>query len=300
MKKISKVILIVFALVMVFNISVLAAEKYTVSEKTVLENFDELDDATVNMFGGSSAWGAHWVDTAISETDGLSGSKALLLKFAEYADGMTLGGLQSNSIGITGSVNDWTKGKALLFRVKNLSDTGINMLASVDVSDGAGGRVRTMPKGTQKLLDLNLVETGTVYADALANDGKTYADGSKSYVVVPAGFDGYYIWNIGDYSILDTKFEGIYADNFSPDYSQVVDFVMLFQDCSGKSLVIDEFKLVDYTASAIAETESAAETANEEASPAVPAAATADTIILSAAVVMFAAAIAVAALKKIS
>lgn len=301
MKNILKSAVLFLMLAMVFNMYAFAADIYTVSEKTVLQNFDEVDDAVANMFGGSTAWGEHWVDTAITETAGLSGAKALLIACSEYGADRTLAGFQSNSIGITEAVNDWTGGKALMFRVKNLSDSSMNILAAIDVfSSGAAGRVRTVPKGTQKLLDLDFVEAETVYAEALSKDTATYSEGTNAYVVLPAGFDGYYIWTIGEYSILETPYEGIYEDGFTADFSQVVDFVMLFQNCSGKSLIIDEFKLVDFTKTAVAETAAetaAAETASEPAAADTAAAATGDAI-FSLAVFIIAAGAAAVFLKK--
>ncbi len=281
MKNILKTAVLFLLFAMVFGLYAFAADVYTVTEKAVLQNFDEVDDAVANMFGGSTAWGDHWVDTAITETAGLSGDKALLLACSEYGPDRTLAGFQSNSIGITEAVNDWTAGKALMFRVKNLSDSDMNILAAIDVfSEGAAGRVRTVPNGTQKLLGLDMTEAETVYTEALSKDTTTYSEGTNAYVVLPAGFDGYYIWTIGEYSILETPYEGIWEDDFTADYSQVVDFVMLMQNCSGKSLVIDEFKLVDFTKAAAPEETAAAETdaaeTAAETGAAAPAAATGD------------------------
>ena len=201
-----------------------------------------------NMHGGSTAWGAHWIETTITKTEGLEGKTALKLEFGESPEG-TVGGFQSNSIGITQELNDWTSGSALLYRVKNISVSSINIATTIDVNDdNPEGRSRLWQDGTQIMLDTSYAPVDTVYAEALSKDNVTTTEGRKLYVTIPAGFDGYLLWDLSEFTTdVEQHYESILTDGL-PDncLKEVKDFVLLIQDCQKKSLIIDDFRLVDY------------------------------------------------------
>jgi len=245
-----KFLIITFAICfcIALSVSTFAASTYEITDKQILNNF-ETGDPLENMHGGSTAWGAHWIETIITKTEGLEGKTALKLDFNESPEG-TIGGFQSNSIGITQELNDWTSGAALLYRVKNISDSSINVATTIDVNDdNPEGRSRLWQDGTQIMLNTSFAPVDTVYAEALSKDNVTKTEGRKLYVTIPAGFDGYLLWDLSNFTTdVEQHYESILTNGL-PDncLKEVKDFVLLIQDCQKKSLIIDDFRLVDYS-----------------------------------------------------
>lgn len=245
------ILLLTVALILMLPLNALAVTKYNITDKLLLSNF-ETGDPLENMAGGSTAWGGHWIDTTITSVAGLEGKTALQLAFGSSDTG-TIGGFQSNSIGIFDVENDWSVGKALLYRIKNTSTTSLNVATTIDVVHESS-RARVWQNGTQILLDTNYNPVTTVYADALANDGVTKA-GMQVYVTIPAGFDGYLLWDLSKATAdVPQPYEAIpFEGTVDLSMKKVLDFVLLFQDCMNKACIIDDFRLVDYTVEEIAD-----------------------------------------------
>lgn len=234
-------------------LNVFAASTYEITDRKTLQNFEDGDPVENNM-GGNTGWGGHWIETELSATDGLEGSAALKMDFGGEG---TIGGVHADNIGTTEELNDWTPGMALLYRVKNPSSSSLNVGTTIDVNDeNSAGRARVWQDGVQILLDTSYNPVETVYADALANDGETTA-GRKLYVTIPAGFEGYLLWDLSKYvsDEVEQPFESIVPDTtVNPNWrSEVKHIVILVQDCHNKSLIVDDFRLVDYELVEIAE-----------------------------------------------
>jgi len=256
MKKIFIVPLALF-LCFILCLNVMAASTYVITDKKTLQNF-ETGDPTEENYGGNTGWGSHWIDTELSAAPGLEGNVALQLKFS--SDDGTIGGVHADNIGTSEEQDDWSAGKALLYRVKNLSNSSLNISTTIDVLDHSKGgdpRYRVWPEGSaQVLLDLSYNPADTVYADALASDGETKA-GRDLYVVIPANFDGYILCDFSKYvDDVEQRFESIMYEEANPNWqAEVRHLVLLTQDCHGKTLVVDDFRLVDYELVEIAEPE---------------------------------------------
>jgi len=228
-------------------LNVFAASTYEITTQKILNDFESGDPVNEN-YGGTTDWGAHWIPTTLSATDGLEGKVALKLEFGTTDVG-TIGGVHADNIGTLNETDDWTPGSAMLFRIKNLSNKSINLSSTIDVLDtNSPGRARLWPEGTQLLLDLAYNPVETKYAPALERDGVTKL-ARDLYVVIPAGFDGYVLCDLSKYvEDVPQPFESIIADStVRADWRSVVKhLVLLVQDCMGASIVVDDFRLVDY------------------------------------------------------
>ncbi|MCL2517245.1 MAG: hypothetical protein FWF15_01655 [Oscillospiraceae bacterium] len=241
------IITIALCLCFLVALNVFAAATYEITDRKVLNNF-ETGDPVYENYGGTTDWGAHWIPTTLSATDGLEGKVALKLEFGTTDVG-TIGGVHADNIGTLNETDDWTPGSAMLFRIKNLSNKSVNLSSTIDVLDtNSPGRARLWPEGTQLLLDLNYNPVETKYAPALERDGVT-TENRDLYVVIPAGFDGYVLCDLSKYvEDVPQPFESIIAEStVRSDWRSVVKhLVLLFQDCMGTSVVVDDFRLVDY------------------------------------------------------
>ena len=246
MKKIF-IIPLALCLCAILCINALAASTYVITDKKTLQNFETGDPVEEN-FGGNTGWGGHWIETELSSTAGLEGSVALKMDFGVSDEG-TIGGIHADNIGTNDELNDWTPGKALLYRIKNLSSSSFNISSTIDVNDENGaGRARMWPENAQILLDLSYNPVETVPADALARDGETWA-GRMVYVVIPANFDGYILCDLSKYvDDVEQMFEAIPPEStVGPNWrAEVKHLVILTQDCMGQSIIVDDFRLVDY------------------------------------------------------
>lgn len=266
MKKIF-IIPLALCLCLILCLDALAASTYEITDKKTLQNFESGDPLEEN-YGGNTGWGGHWIETELSATAGLEGKVALKMDFGESDEG-TIGGIHADNIGTKDELDDWTPGTALLYRVKNPSSSSLTISSTIDVNDeNSAGRARMWPENAQILLDLSYNPAETVPADALARDGETWA-GRMVYTVIPAGFDGYILCDLSKYvDDVDQMFESIPPDSaVAPGWrAEVKHLVLLTQDCMGKSLIVDDFRLVDYKLVEIAEPEP--ETAEPAPAPA--------------------------------
>ncbi|MCL1794348.1 MAG: hypothetical protein FWG34_10810 [Oscillospiraceae bacterium] len=253
MKKIL-VVPLALCLCLLFCVNALAASTFVITDKKTLQNFEN-GDPTEENFGGNTGWGGHWIETELSSTAGLEGNTALKMDFGESDEG-TIGGVHADNIGTSEELNDWTPGMALLYRIKNPSSSSLNISSTIDVLDENGaGRARMWPENAQTLLDLSYNPLETVAADALSRDGVTWA-GRMVYVTIPAGFDGYILCDLSKYvDDVEQQFESIEPDSRVGQgwRAEVKHLVLLTQDCMGKSLIVDDFRLVDYELVEIAE-----------------------------------------------
>ena len=251
MKKIMAILLIM-TLAVTMTIPVVAADKiYEITDKKILQNF-ETGDPLAGQLLGSSEWGGHWIDATHSVVAGLEGNVAYRLDFGT-SEGGTLSGLASDNIGANDPENDWSMGQGLLYRIKNLSDSAIHVAGAVDVLDhgkeyGGNSRYRSWPANdAQVLLDLDYKPAPTTYAKALAWDGETWSD-LDMYVIVPAGFDGYILSDFSKFvEDIDEPFEVVPMVRSNPNWlEEVRQWIFLVQECQGKSIILDDFRIVNF------------------------------------------------------